>query len=55
VLWNGERAALRDLGSTNGTSVNGRKVKEQAISSETLIQAGRSEFVFRLLAKTVEQ
>ncbi|MEI6590886.1 MAG: DUF3662 and FHA domain-containing protein, partial [Actinomycetes bacterium] len=30
VLWNGERAALRDLGSTNGTSVNGRKVKEQA-------------------------
>ena len=55
VLWNGERAALRDLGSTNGTSVNGRKVKEQAISSDTLIQAGRSEFVFRLMAKTVEQ
>ncbi len=55
ILWNGERAAVRDLGSTNGTSVNGRKVTEQAITSETVIQAGRTDFIFRLMAKTVEQ
>lgn len=55
ILWDGTRAAVRDLGSTNGTLVNGRKTGEQAISSETLIQAGRTNFTFRLVAKTVEQ
>jgi hypothetical protein len=34
--------------------VNGRKVSEQAISADTMIQAGRTEFTFRLIAKTVD-
>ena len=55
VLWDGKRAGVKDLGSTNGTLVGGRKVSDQAIGADTLIQAGRTDFTFRLIAKTVDE
>lgn len=53
VLWDGKRGGLRDLGSTNGTKVNGRVAAEVALEADSVISAGRSEFVFRVIAKTV--
>lgn len=49
VLWDGERAMLRDLGSTNGTRVNGTRTPEAALSSESVIAIGRTELIFRIV------
>jgi hypothetical protein len=51
INWDGSSATVEDLGSTNGTSVAGRDVKSQDISADTVIKAGRTEFVFRVIAK----
>ncbi|MDE2591722.1 MAG: DUF3662 and FHA domain-containing protein [Actinomycetales bacterium] len=53
LLWDGKNAGIRDLGSTNGTRVNGQAVAEGPIAADTVIQAGRSEFVFRIIARSV--
>jgi pSer/pThr/pTyr-binding forkhead associated (FHA) protein len=53
MLWDGSKAGVRDLGSTNGTKINGRAISEVGIAADTMIQAGHSDFVFRLIAKTV--
>lgn len=53
ILWDGKRGGVRDLGSTNGTKVNGRTVSETGIETDSVISAGRTEFVFRVIAKTV--
>ena len=52
INWDGTSATVEDLGSTNGTSVAGRDVKLQEISADTVIKAGRTEFVFRVIAKS---
>ena len=54
INWDGANATIEDLGSTNGTKVAGRKISSQAISPDTVIDAGRSEFVFRVIAKSGE-
>ncbi len=51
ILWDGERAMLRDLGSTNGTKVNGIRTPEAALANDTTITIGRTEIVFRVLAE----
>jgi hypothetical protein len=51
INWDGSNASVEDLGSTNGTTVAGREVKLQAIAADTVINAGRTEFVFRVVAK----
>jgi hypothetical protein len=53
ILWDGKRGGVRDLGSTNGTKLNGRGVGEAGIEADAVIQAGQTEFVFRVLAKSV--
>ena len=53
ILWDGERAMLRDLGSTNGTKVNGQKLREAALPSDTTITIGRTDLVFRVVPQTV--
>ena len=52
INWDGTSATVEDLGSTNGTSVAGRDVKLREISADTVIKAGRTEFVFRVIAKS---
>ncbi|MFK4762145.1 FhaA domain-containing protein [Microbacterium sp. ZW T5_45] len=52
VLWDGERAMMRDLGSTNGTKVNGEKVLEAGLPSDTTITIGRTDLVFRIVPDT---
>ncbi|MEN9748997.1 MAG: hypothetical protein RL149_75 [Actinomycetota bacterium] len=53
ILWDGSKAGIRDLGSTNGTKVDGRAMTESPLQNETRISAGRSEFVFRIVASKV--
>jgi len=53
ILWDGKRGGVRDLGSTNGTKLNGRAVGEAGIEADAVINAGQTEFVFRVLAKSV--
>jgi sigma-54 dependent transcriptional regulator, acetoin dehydrogenase operon transcriptional activator AcoR len=43
----GERDLLRDLGSKNGTFVNGKRISEQRLTDGDLIQLGRSLFCYR--------
>jgi hypothetical protein len=53
IVWDGKNAGLRDLGSTNGTLVNGVRTTESALPADSVITAGRTTFVFRVIAKTV--
>ena len=53
ILWDGKNAGIRDLGSTNGTKLAGMAIAEGPLSADSTIQAGRSEFVFRVVAKSV--
>ncbi|MEY4714457.1 MAG: hypothetical protein RIQ37_787 [Actinomycetota bacterium] len=50
IAWNGQVAAIRDLQSTNGTSVDGTRISEAVLRSGSRISAGRNEFEFELLA-----
>ncbi len=49
ILWDGERGMLRDLGSTNGTKVDGQKVREISLTPDTRFTIGRTELTFRVV------
>lgn len=49
ILWDGERAMVRDLGSTNGSFLDGRKVGEAALSPDSTVRIGRTEITFRVI------
>ena len=53
LLWDGAKAGVRDLGSTNGTRVNGQAMTESPLKNDDVISAGRTDFVFRILASKV--
>jgi len=47
IVRDGEQYVLRDLGSTNGTRVNSREIKEVVLQPRDLIQVGGVEFMFK--------
>ena len=51
INWDGSQATIEDLGSTNGTTIAGRKIRSEKIAGDTEIEAGRTKFVFRVVAK----
>jgi hypothetical protein len=51
ILWDGERAMVRDLGSTNGTMLDGRKITEAALPPDSTVRIGRTDIVFRVVAQ----
>ncbi|HKP06939.1 MAG TPA: DUF3662 and FHA domain-containing protein [Microbacterium sp.] len=51
ILWDGERAMVRDLGSTNGTMLDGRKVTEAGLPPDSTVRIGRTDIVFRVVAQ----
>ena len=53
VIFDGKNAAVRDLGSTNGTQVSGVRVNEAALPADSVITAGRSTFIFRIVPTAV--
>jgi hypothetical protein len=50
IGFDGEIAAIRDLGSTNGTFVDDMRVTELVLRSGSRISAGRTDFDFEMLA-----
>ena len=58
IIWDGKLAGVRDLGSTNGTRLEGQPIAANAVvalANESVIVAGRSQFVFRVVAKQVNE
>lgn len=55
IVWDGSRAGVRDLQSTNGTKVEGRTISETGIAADQVITAGQTSFVFRVVAKSVTE
>lgn len=53
ILWDGSKAGIRDLGSTNGTKVDGRAVTEAPLQNDSQITAGRTIFNFKIVANKV--
>jgi hypothetical protein len=51
ILWDGERAMVRDMNSTNGTSLDGRRVVEAALPPDSTITIGHTDIVFRVVAQ----
>lgn len=51
ILWDGERAMVRDLKSTNGTMLDGRKIVEAALPPDSTVTIGRTDIVFRVVAQ----
>jgi hypothetical protein len=52
ILWDGSRAQAHDLGSTNGSQLNGRKFERANLEPDSIIQIGRTTIVFRVLARS---
>ncbi|WP_029150630.1 FhaA domain-containing protein [Microbacterium indicum] len=50
VLWDGERAMVRDLGSTNGSKLDGQRIKQAGLADGQMITIGRTNMVFRVVA-----
>ena len=49
IRWDGRTAMLSDLGSTNGTTVNGAPVQDWQLADGDIIRAGHSEILVRIL------
>jgi hypothetical protein len=47
ISWDGQSATLSDLGSTNGTTVNGNPVQTWQLNDGDVIRVGHSSLVFR--------
>lgn len=48
LIWDGKAGIARDLGSTNGTKINGQRFREAALSPETVITIGQTALRFHL-------
>ncbi|WP_298742890.1 DUF3662 and FHA domain-containing protein [uncultured Microbacterium sp.] len=51
ILWDGERAMVRDLKSTNGTKLDGRPVVEAPLPPDSVVTIGRTDITFHVIAQ----
>ncbi len=51
ILWDGKRGQVNDLGSTNGSKLNGMPVTKAPLPPDSVIEIGRTRIVFRVLAQ----
>jgi hypothetical protein len=49
IAWDGAHAQVRDLGSTNGSQLDGQPVKKAVLEPDSVITIGRTRIVFRVL------
>jgi hypothetical protein len=49
ILWDGSHAQVEDLGSTNGTQLNGQRLTKAILEPDSVITLGRTRIVFRVL------
>jgi hypothetical protein len=52
ILWDGSRAQVNDLGSTNGSQLDGQRVNKAPLTPDSVITIGRTRIVFRVLAQS---
>ena len=50
ILWDGKRAQVNDLGSTNGSKLDGKAVTKALLSPDAVVDIGRTRIVYRLIA-----
>ena len=48
ITWEEDHYAVEDLQSTNGTRVNGRRIRSSPLQGNDSIALGRTRIVFRL-------
>ena len=51
IVWDGRRAEARDLGSTNGSTLNGARLTRAALPADSVLQIGRTRMVFRVVPR----
>ena len=51
ILWDGKNAQAKDLGSTNGSQLNGVKFSKATLEPDSVVQIGRTRIVFKVLAQ----
>lgn len=49
IIWSGKRVIARDLGSTNGSKINGQRFREVQLQPETIITIGETALRYRLV------
>jgi len=54
ILWDGKRGQVNDLGSTNGSKLNGQPVTKAPLPADSVIEIGRTRIVFRVLAQAAD-
>jgi pSer/pThr/pTyr-binding forkhead associated (FHA) protein len=54
ILWDGKRAQANDLGSTNGSKLNGRPLTKAVLEPDSMIEIGRTRIEFRVLAESAD-
>jgi hypothetical protein len=54
ILWDGTRGQVNDLGSTNGSKLNGQPLTKAALPADSVIEIGRTRIVFRVLAQAAD-
>lgn len=54
ILWDGTKAEVNDLNSTNGSKLNGSPVSRAPLAPESVIDIGRTRIVFRVLAQSAD-
>ena len=54
ILWDGKRGQANDLGSTNGSKLNGHALTKAVLEPDSMIEIGRTRIVFRVLAEAAE-
>lgn len=52
ILWDGSRGQVNDLGSTNGSLLNGEPVSTAPLAPDSIIEIGHTRMVFRVLAQS---
>jgi hypothetical protein len=52
ILWDGTHAQARDLGSTNGSQLNGQAFQRANLEPDSVIQIGRTNIVFRIVPQS---
>jgi hypothetical protein len=54
VIWDGKRGQVNDLGSTNGSKLNGQPLKQAPLPPDSVIEIGRTRIIFRVLAQAAD-
>ncbi|WP_285114749.1 DUF3662 and FHA domain-containing protein [Leifsonia sp. fls2-241-R2A-40a] len=49
ITWDGHRAQVEDLGSTNGSKIDGQPLRKAILEPESVVTLGRTRIVFRVL------